>query len=107
MAPKVAMTMSREQMPPPHQARDFGLTKRWPGIFGDTVFETFPFLQPMLCAAALTSVGSVLGFLYAPETASQWRRMHKRMAERERTAERRRNSEDGDVEAAADRRAAV
>ena len=80
--------------------------ERWPGVFGDTVFETFPFLLPMLCAAALTSVGGVLGFLYAPETASQWRRMQKRRAERERAAERRRDGKDGDVEAAADRRAA-
>jgi diphthamide biosynthesis protein 2 len=58
--------------------------ERWPSVFGDTLFETFPFLLPMLCAAALTSVGGVLGFLYAPETASQWRRMQKRSAERER-----------------------
>jgi hypothetical protein len=30
-APKGAMTMSRDLMPPPHQTRDFGLTKpRYP-----------------------------------------------------------------------------
>jgi len=40
--------------------------ERWPGVFGDTAFETFPFLLPMLCAAALTSFGGALGFLYAP-----------------------------------------
>ena len=89
--------------------------ERWPGVFGDTVFETFPFLLPMLCAAALTSFGGALGFLYAPETASQWRRMQKRREERERatrtsllvTTKREergrrdvhRDGEDGDVEA--------
>ena len=80
--------------------------ERWPGVFADTVFETFPFLLPMLCAAALTSVGGVLGFFYAPETASQWRRMQKRRAERERT-ERRGRREDGDVEAVAGCRATL
>lgn len=79
--------------------------ERWPGVFGDTVFETFPFLLPMLCAAALTSFGGALGFLYAPETASQWRRMQKRREERERKRGLGRRDvnldgeEDGDVEA--------
>ena len=75
--------------------------ERWPRVFGDTLFETFPFLLPMLCAAALTSVGGVLGFLYAPETASQWRRMQKRSAERQQriTKKTRRRK---DVDAAAD-----
>ena len=74
--------------------------ERWPGVFGDTVFETFPFLLPMLCAAALTSFGGALGFLYAPETASQWRRMQKRREERERKRRERRDvNRDGDVEA--------
>ena len=77
--------------------------ERWPGVFGNTVFETFPFLLPMLCAAALTSFGGALGFLYAPETASQWRRMQKRREERERKRRERRDvnrdGEDGDVEA--------
>lgn len=79
--------------------------ERWPGVFGDTVFETFPFLLPMLCAAALTSFGGALGFLYAPETASQWRRMQKRREERERKRGlgrrdvNRDGEEDGDVEA--------
>lgn len=79
--------------------------ERWPGVFGDTAFETFPFLLPMLCAAALTSFGGALGFLYAPETASQWRRMQKRREERERKRGLGRRDvnldgeEDGDVEA--------
>lgn len=79
--------------------------ERWPGVFGDTAFETFPFLLPMLCAAALTSFGGALGFLYAPETASQWRRMQKRREERERKRGlgrrdvNRDGEEDGDVEA--------
>ena len=79
--------------------------ERWPGVFGDTAFETFPFLLPMLCAAALTSFGGALGFLYAPETASQWRRMQKRREERERKRglgrrdANRDGEEDGDVEA--------
>jgi len=79
--------------------------ERWPGVFGDTAFETFPFLLPMLCAAALTSFGGALGFLYAPETASQWRRMQKRREERERKRglgrrdANRDGGEDGDVEA--------
>ena len=79
--------------------------ERWPGVFGDTAFETFPFLLPMLCAAALTSFGGALGFLYAPETASQWRRMQKRRGERERKRGlgrrdvNRDGEEDGDVEA--------
>lgn len=78
--------------------------ERWPGVFGDTAFETFPFLLPMLCAAALTSFGGALGFLYAPETASQWRRMQKRREERERKRglgrrDVNRDGEDGDVEA--------
>ena len=54
------------------------------GRFRGHRLETFPFLLPMLCAAALTSFGGALGFLYAPETASQWRRMQKRREERER-----------------------
>jgi len=79
--------------------------ERWPGVFGDTAFETFPFLLPMLCAAALTSFGGAMGFLYAPETASQWRRMQKRREERERKRGlgrrdvNRDGEEDGDVEA--------
>ena len=32
----------------------------------------------MLCAASLTAIGGVLGFFYAPETASRWRRMERR-----------------------------
>ena len=78
--------------------------ERWPNVFGDTLFETFPFLLPMLCAAALTSVGGVLGFLYAPETASQWRRMQKRSAERERRMKKKKHQtrRQKDVDAAAD-----
>jgi|TARA_B110000967_G_scaffold143329_1_gene146596 diphthamide biosynthesis protein 2 len=57
----------------------------WPAVFGSTVFETYPFLLPMLCAAFLTFTGGVLGFLYAPETASQWRRMEKRRLAKEAT----------------------
>ena len=52
--------------------------KTWPATFENTIFETFPFLLPMLCAACLTTTGGVLGFMYAPETASQWRRMERR-----------------------------
>ena len=48
---------------------------QFPATFGGTVFETFPFLLPMLVAASLTCTGGVLGFFYIPETASQWRRM--------------------------------
>lgn len=52
--------------------------ERWPMIFGGGLFEQFPYLLPMLCAATLTAVGGVLGFLYVPETASQARRMRAR-----------------------------
>jgi diphthamide biosynthesis protein 2 len=49
--------------------------ERWPDTFEGTVFERYPFLLPMLFAGMLTLTGGVLGFLYVPESASQWRRM--------------------------------
>lgn len=58
--------------------------ERWPGVFGGTLFDHYPFLLPMLCAASLTAIGGVLGFFYAPETASQWRRMEAARRRRER-----------------------
>ena len=51
---------------------------RWPGTFAGTPFETYPYLLPMSCAAALTTLGGVVGYLFVPETASQWRRMRRR-----------------------------
>lgn len=52
--------------------------ERWPGTFAGTPFETYPYLLPMSCAAALTTLGGVVGYLFVPETASQWRRMRRR-----------------------------
>ena len=49
--------------------------ERWPETFGGGLFEEFPYLLPMLCAATLTAAGGALGLLYVPETASQTRRM--------------------------------
>jgi len=51
---------------------------RWPGTFAGTPFETYPYLLPMSCAAALTTLGFIVGYLLVPETASQWRRMRRR-----------------------------
>lgn len=51
---------------------------RWPGTFAGTSFETYPYLLPMSCAAALTTLGGIVGHLFVPETASQWRRMRRR-----------------------------
>ena len=58
----------------------------WPEVFRDTVFDDYPFLLPMLAAAALTTTGGVLGFMYVPETASQWRRMERRRRDAARRA---------------------
>jgi diphthamide biosynthesis protein 2 len=52
--------------------------ERWPGTFAGTLFETYPYLLPMLCASCLTTLGGIAGYLFVPETASQWRRMRRR-----------------------------
>ena len=52
--------------------------ERWPRTFAGTPFETYPYLLPMSCAAALTTLGYIVGYLFVPETASQWRRMRRR-----------------------------
>ena len=60
--------------------------ERWPETFGGGLFEEFPYLLPMLCAATLTLRGGVSsGLLYVPETASQARRMRARRRHHEET----------------------
>ena len=59
--------------------------ERWPETFGGGLFEEFPYLLPMLCAATLTAAGGILGLLYVPETASQTRRMRARRRHHEET----------------------
>ena len=43
--------------------------ERWEWLRG-TIFETYPYLLPMLVAAMLTGLGAVLGWFFLPETAS-------------------------------------
>ena len=37
--------------------------ERWPGTFAGTLFETYPYLLPMLCASCLTTLGGIAGYL--------------------------------------------
>ena len=56
--------------------------ERWPRAFAGTVFETYPYLLPMVVASALTFAGAVLGWMFLPETASFT--MRQRQEERRR-----------------------
>jgi len=56
--------------------------ERWPRAFAGTVFETYPYLLPMVVASALTFAGAVLGWVFLPETASFT--MRQRQEERRR-----------------------
>jgi MFS family permease len=71
--------------------------ERWPTTFGGGLFEQFPYLLPMLCAATLTAVGGILGFLYVPETASQARRMRARRRDGRGGAHHRGQEDEGDA----------
>ena len=42
--------------------------ERWPGVFGDTVFETFPYLLPCVIASVLSAGSLVLAYFKPPES---------------------------------------
>lgn len=40
---------------------------KWPGIFEDTIFVTYPYLLPCAVAASVTLIGSILGCFLGPD----------------------------------------
>ncbi|KAF7318868.1 Histone H2B [Mycena chlorophos] len=40
---------------------------KWPGVFEDTLFATFPYLLPCAVAASVTLIGSILGCFLGPD----------------------------------------
>ncbi|KAJ7211292.1 hypothetical protein GGX14DRAFT_520210 [Mycena pura] len=40
---------------------------KWPGVFEDTIFATYPYLLPCSVAACVTLIGSILGCFLAPD----------------------------------------
>ena len=67
--------------------------ERWPRAFAGTVFETYPYLLPMVVASTLTFVGAVLGWVFLPETASFTLRRRQEERRRQRGADASRGEE--------------